>query len=59
MPSFHMVVVLLYLEPRRNDSGINEPNSSSDEKQSQVLPIMDFRDYGIGAQVLSALGLVS
>jgi 3,4-dihydroxy 2-butanone 4-phosphate synthase/GTP cyclohydrolase II len=53
----HGCGALLYLEPRRNDSDTNEPKSPSSEKHSQVPPIMDFRDYGIGAQVLSALGI--
>ena len=53
----HGCGALLYLEPRRNDSDTKEPKSFSNKKQSEVPPIMDFRDYGIGAQVLSALGI--
>ena len=46
---------LLYMEPRRAD-----PKSSQDyDSKSPPLnqPNMDFRDYGIGAQILVALGL--
>ena len=44
---------LLYMEPRRAD-----PNLSHDSKSPSLnQPNMDFRDYGIGAQILVALGL--
>ena len=50
----HGCGALLYLEPRRNDSQESGSKSSSD---SPKLPVMDFRDYGIGAQILAALGI--
>jgi len=50
----HGCGALLYLEPRRNDSQETGSKSSSD---SPKLPVMDFRDYGIGAQILAALGI--
>lgn len=47
---------LLYLEPRRPDfdrwSKVKDPRSKDTEP-----PKMDFRDYGIGAQILVALGI--
>lgn len=47
--------VLLYMEPRSPDS----INPQDEEKKLDQLdqPKMDFRDYGIGAQILVALGL--
>ena len=46
---------LLYMEPRRAD-----PNLPADSKSPSLnQPNMDFRDYGIGAQILVALGLKS
>ena len=54
----HGCGALLYLEPRRNDDRTNEIISKSTEtKQGPEASIMDFRDYGIGAQILSALGI--
>ena len=54
----HGCGALLYLEPRKNDDRTNEINSKSTEaKQRSEASIMDFRDYGIGAQILSQLGL--
>ena len=46
---------LLYMEPRKNDS----QSLAGDISQAPPLeqPKMDFRDYGIGAQILAALGL--
>ena len=47
---------LLYMEPRQTD--FNSKNSGNDILPSAALPPkMDFRDYGIGAQILVALGL--
>lgn len=47
---------LLYMEPRRPDfdrwSKVKDPRSKDTEP-----PKMDFRDYGIGAQILVALGI--
>lgn len=51
----HGCGALLYLEPRRNDSKANMGDSK--EKTGGTDTIMDFRDYGIGAQILSALGI--
>ena len=49
---------LLYMEPRRADRQKNEPSSPEpDETNPLSSPKMDFRDYGIGAQVLAALGI--
>ena len=50
--------VLLYMESRRLDFQKNESNDS-DPLSSKVItiPKMDFRDYGIGAQILAALGI--
>lgn len=47
--------VLLYMEPRRKDAA----NQSESDPASDGIkaPKMDFRDYGIGAQILVALGL--
>lgn len=47
--------VILYLE--QPHSGFNVENSGK-EKNGKIAPArMDFRDYGIGAQILSELGL--
>ncbi len=49
----HGCGALLYLEPRRNDN-----TSARDGKiKESGSAVMDFRDYGIGAQVLAALGI--
>ena len=49
---------LLYMEPRRADLQKKEPSSPEpDETNPLSSPKMDFRDYGIGAQVLAALGI--
>lgn len=49
----HGCGALLYLEPRRNDN-----TSARDGKIKEAgSAVMDFRDYGIGAQVLAALGI--
>ena len=53
----HGCGALLYLEPRRNDSPHDTPKSIVNPNPATVQPVMDFRDYGIGAQVLSALGI--
>ena len=53
----HGCGALLYLEPRRNDSPHDTPKSVLNPNPATVQPVMDFRDYGIGAQVLSALGI--
>ena len=53
----HGCGALLYLEPRRNDSPRDTPKSVANPNPATVQPVMDFRDYGIGAQVLSALGI--
>ncbi len=53
----HGCGALLYLEPRRNDSPHDTPKSVVNPNPATVQPVMDFRDYGIGAQVLSALGI--
>ena len=53
----HGCGALLYLEPRRNDSPHDTPKSIVNPNSATVQPVMDFRDYGIGAQVLSALGI--
>lgn len=49
----HGCGALLYLEPRRNDN----TSASGGELKEADSSVMDFRDYGIGAQVLSALGI--
>ena len=49
----HGCGALLYLEPRRNDN-----TSARDGKiKESGSAVMDFRDYGIGAQILVALGI--
>ena len=52
----HGCGALLYLEPRRNDSQ-SATDTSSSKINGNYPAVMDFRDYGIGAQVLSALGI--
>ena len=47
---------LLYMEPRRPD--FKKWNKVQDPKSKEIEPPkMDFRDYGIGAQILVALGI--
>ena len=46
---------LLYMEPRRADPKNSQDYDSKPPPLNQ--PNMDFRDYGIGAQILVALGL--
>ena len=49
---------LLYMEPQRAELQKKEPSSPEpDETNPLSSPKMDFRDYGIGAQVLAALGI--
>ena len=50
---------LLYMEPRRKDFRNNKPKGKKSKGKSRTSqePDMDFRDYGIGAQILVALGL--
>ena len=48
--------VLLYMEPRRAEKK-SEDASASKHQEGFQLPKMDFRDYGIGAQILVALGI--
>jgi len=52
----HGCGALLYLEPRRNE-GNARTSGKKLGPQSSDSTIMDFRDYGIGAQILSALGI--
>ena len=52
----HGFGALLYLEPRRNDEHLRQVQSKG-SKHEATNPLMDFRDYGIGAQILSALGI--
>ena len=50
--------VLLYMESRRLDFQKNESNDSDPLSSKGItIPKMDFRDYGIGAQILAALGI--
>ena len=49
----HGCGALLYLEPRRNDN----TSATGGEIKEADSAVMDFRDYGIGAQVLAALGI--
>ena len=50
--------VLLYMESRRLDFQKNETNDSDPLFSKAItIPKMDFRDYGIGAQILAALGI--
>lgn len=50
--------VLLYMEPRKTEMDKGSPKSSNDSTPlPSDQPKMDFRDYGIGAQILVALGL--
>ncbi|MDG1139839.1 MAG: 3,4-dihydroxy-2-butanone-4-phosphate synthase [Opitutales bacterium] len=46
---------LLYMEPRKPDTQIMVDDQP--EQNPLQHPKMDFRDYGIGAQILAALGL--
>ncbi|MEJ6523586.1 MAG: 3,4-dihydroxy-2-butanone-4-phosphate synthase [Opitutales bacterium] len=50
--------VLLYMESKRLDLSKHESNES-DQLDNKPIPVpkMDFRDYGIGAQILAALGI--
>jgi 3,4-dihydroxy 2-butanone 4-phosphate synthase / GTP cyclohydrolase II len=49
---------LLYMEPRRAELQENEPSAPEPDGLNHLTsPKMDFRDYGIGAQVLVALGI--
>lgn len=50
--------VLLYMESRRLDFQKKESNDSDPLSSKPItMPKMDFRDYGIGAQILAALGI--
>ena len=50
--------VLLYMESRRLDFQKTESNDSDALSTKPItMPKMDFRDYGIGAQILAALGI--
>ena len=50
--------VLLYMESRRLDFQKKESNDSDALSSKAItMPKMDFRDYGIGAQILAALGI--
>jgi len=50
--------VLLYMESRRLDFQKNESNDADPLSSKAItIPKMDFRDYGIGAQILAALGI--
>jgi 3,4-dihydroxy 2-butanone 4-phosphate synthase/GTP cyclohydrolase II len=46
---------LLYMESRKLDFA--DKKSGADSRQASHTPKMDFRDYGIGAQILVALGI--
>ncbi len=48
---------LLYMESRRIESQKEKSSISSTQQQTISVPKMDFRDYGIGAQILVALGI--
>jgi 3,4-dihydroxy 2-butanone 4-phosphate synthase / GTP cyclohydrolase II len=48
---------LLYMEPRRAEAASKDISSSASELESLAVPKMDFRDYGIGAQILVDLGI--
>ena len=52
----HGFGALLYLEPRRNDEYLRHAQSNGPKNETNN-HLMDFRDYGIGAQILSALGI--
>lgn len=52
----HGFGALLYLEPRRNDEYLSHAQSKGPKHETNN-HLMDFRDYGIGAQILSALGI--
>ncbi len=49
--------LLLYMETRRMDLKRRHQDENQSPSSSIPLPKMDFRDYGIGAQILSALGV--
>jgi 3,4-dihydroxy 2-butanone 4-phosphate synthase/GTP cyclohydrolase II len=50
--------VLLYMESRRLDFQKKESYDSDPSSGKPItMPKMDFRDYGIGAQILAALGI--
>lgn len=50
--------VLLYMESRRLDFQKKESYDSDPSSSKPItMPKMDFRDYGIGAQILAALGI--
>ena len=50
--------VLLYMESRRLDFQKKESNDTGSlSNEAITIPKMDFRDYGIGAQILAALGI--
>ena len=46
---------LLYMESRKHDFA--DKKGKADLRQASNTPKMDFRDYGIGAQILVALGI--
>ena len=48
---------LLYMEPRRAETASKDISSPAPELESLAVPKMDFRDYGIGAQILVDLGI--
>ncbi|MDC3335827.1 3,4-dihydroxy-2-butanone-4-phosphate synthase [Opitutales bacterium] len=48
---------LLYMESRRIDLKGDSPKKGKLNSKSIPVPKMDFRDYGIGAQILVALGI--
>ena len=48
---------LLYMEPRRAEIGREDLSSSEPKLDALAVPKMDFRDYGIGAQILVDLGI--
>ena len=48
---------LLYMEPRRAEAASKDISSPAPELESLAVPKMDFRDYGIGAQILVDLGI--
>jgi 3,4-dihydroxy 2-butanone 4-phosphate synthase/GTP cyclohydrolase II len=49
--------LLLYMETRRIDLKGSPQKQDQTTHGSIPVPKMDFRDYGIGAQILSALGV--
>ena len=48
---------LLYMEPRRTEARSEDVVSSAPKLDALAVPKMDFRDYGIGAQILVDLGI--